>query len=118
MDKGFTKLYNKRQTLEIKEHLKREKICKRLLGENKKEKMFNLRFTFENTTECVSSLISSLNRTINKIHGNLQSNQRKNILLHRKRLPILFDLGSLDENEKGLAVREWIYKNHESHQTN
>lgn len=80
--------------------------------------MFNLRFTFENTTECVSSLISSLNRTINKIHGNLQSNQRKNILLHRKWLPILFDLGSLDENEKDLAVREWIYKNHESHQTN
>jgi hypothetical protein len=123
LDKGSVRLYHKRQMLEIKEHLDREKTFKRLFGENKQEKIFNRRFKFENIKENVSSLNSSLNRTFNntikKIYGNLRSfNQRKSRLLHRNLLPTLFDLRSLDVNEKGLAVREWIYKNDESRQTN
>lgn len=119
LKKGFARLYNKRQMLEIKEHLEREKIFKRLFGENKQEKMFSIRLTFENTKERVSSLNRTLNTTIKKIYGNLRLfNQRKSRLLHRNRLPTLFDLRSLDVNEKGLAVREWIYKNDESRQTN
>ncbi len=118
LKKGSARLYNKRQMLKIKEHLEREKIFKRLFGENKQEKMFNRRLTFENTKERVSSLNRTFNTSLKKIHGNLPLfNQCKNRLLHRNRLPTLFDLRSLDVNEKGLAVREWIYKNNKSHQT-
>jgi len=118
LDKGAARLHNKRQMLEIKEQLEREKILKRLLGESKQEKMFNIRFTFENTKERVSSLNRRYNTKLRKMRGNLRSfNQSINRLLHRKLPPTLFDLGSLDVNEKGLAVREWVLKNHESHQT-
>ena len=119
LDKGSVRLYHKRQMLEIKEHLDREKTFKRLFGENKQEKIFNRRLTFENTKERISSLNRTFNTTLKKIHENLPLfNQRKSRLLHRNRLPTLFDLRSLDVNEKGLAVREWIYKNDESRQTN
>jgi hypothetical protein len=117
-DKGSARLNNKRQMLEIKEQLEREKILKRLFGENKQEKMFNIRFIFENAKERVSSLNRRYNTRTRKMHANLRSfNQSINRLLHRKLPPTLFDLGSLDVNEKGLAVREWVLKNHESHQT-
>jgi len=96
--------------------LEREKILKRLFGENKQEKMFNIRFTFENTKEHVSSLNRTYNTKLRKMHGNLRSfNQSINRFLRRKLPPTIFDLGSLDVSEKGLAVREWITKNHESH---
>jgi hypothetical protein len=118
LDKGSARLHNKSQLFEIKEQLEREKIFKRLLGESKQEKMFNLRFKFENKKERVSSLIRTYNTTRKKMHGNLRSfNQSINRFLHRKLPPTIFDLGSLDMNEKGLAVREWIIKNNESHQT-
>jgi len=57
LKKGSARLYNKRQMLEIKEHLEREKIFKRLYGENKQEKMFNRRLTFENTKLVYDNLI-------------------------------------------------------------
>lgn len=118
LDKGSARLHNTRQMFEVKEQLGREKILKRLFGENKQEKMFNIRFTFENAKERVSSLNRSYHTKLRKMHGNLRSfNQSINRFLHRKLPPTVFDLGSLDVNEKGLAVREWITKNDGSHQT-
>jgi hypothetical protein len=110
MDKGSARLHTKRQMFEIKEQLKREKILKRLFGENKQETKFNTRLLFENTKKRASSLNSSLNRTYNttlsKVHVNLRIfNQSINRFIHRKLPPTTFNLGSLDVNEKGLAVR-------------
>lgn len=123
LDKGSARLHTKRQMFRIKEQLEREKILKRLFGENQKEKMFKKRLTFEKTKEYVSSLNSSLNRTyshtLRKMHGNLRlRNQSISRFIRSKLPPTIFDLGSLDVNEKGLVVREWIMKNHETHQTN
>lgn len=123
LDKGSARLHTKRKMFGIKEQLEREKILKRLFGENKQEKMFKTRLSFENTKEHVSKLNTSLNRTYNntlrKMRGRLRLlNQNKNRFLRSKLPPTIFDLGSLDVNEKGLVVREWIMKNHETHQTN
>lgn len=122
LDKESARLHTKRLMFGIKKQLEREKILKRLFGENKQEKMFNTRLSFEKTKKHISSLNSSLHRTysntLRKMHGNLRLfKQSINRFIHSKLPPTIFDLGSLDVNEKGLVVREWIIKNQEPHQT-
>ncbi len=122
VEKGAARHHLNQDLFEINEQLARENLLKRLHGETRQETRFRIRLALEQTEERVSSLRSSVNRTyraaLNKMSGSRRSaNQKINRFLRRTLPPTVFDLGSMDMQEKGLAVREWVVRNQESPQS-
>lgn len=114
LEKRSARLRNKQKINAIGTRLIRENILKRLYGENKKEIMFKIRFKFETSKERVSLLKGMGHTILHKGYLGLRSFDRTIWRLLRRSLPpVIFDLGSLDMTEKGLAVRAWVLRREE-----
>jgi len=125
----------KREIFSFKMSLKRENVLKRVYKENKKENTFRIRLTSATIIEHISPITKKVNTTTRKMYTNLRKSVDKAYisihnkprtaykdlqktyrgsrislrrLMHRKLLPSIFDLKSLDVDEKNIAVSEWM----------
>lgn len=97
-----SKIQIKREINATKTKLRKNKLVKRLHGDNKQEAIFQKKYKQKNPKKQYLTLIKKGSQLINKVKKKISQNIHKNLP------PSLFNLRELTVSEKGMELREWL----------